>query len=289
MPRSPASRGDLPRSAIVVTFDDGFYSNYSLGLPILRQFEIPATIYVTTYYVAQRNPIFRLVIQYLFWKTGRTTLDLSGLDLDRDGTVDFSQSEDDKNKLVWQIIEYGEEHLTENQRVRLSRELAARLDVSYHGVLRSRSLSLMTTDELRETAESGVSIQLHTHRHRFPVEECVVHREIEDNRTFLKIVLGVSPNHFCYPSGLWSRAQWPWLTAAKVCSAVTCDPGLNDSATPLLALKRFLDADTLSQIEFEAEIYGFVEILRRLFKRTRADRSREIVRSEHQRSHQLVG
>jgi peptidoglycan/xylan/chitin deacetylase (PgdA/CDA1 family) len=263
-------RGDLPEGATVVTFDDGFYSNYAEGLAILRQLEIPATIYVTTYYVEQGRPIFGLVVQYLFWKTRRTVLDLGGLGLDRDEAVDLPRSHHDRNKLALRIIEFAESRFDKGRRDWLSRELAARLEVSYEELLRNRSLSLMTPDEIRETAAAGVSIQLHTHRHRLPVEEHSVRREIEDNRASLEAILGLAANHFCYPSGLWSQAQWPWLAAAGVRSAVTCDPGLNDAATPRLGLKRFLDADDLSQIEFEAEIYGFGEILRRFFRGRRA-------------------
>jgi peptidoglycan/xylan/chitin deacetylase (PgdA/CDA1 family) len=279
------ARGDLPDCATVVTFDDGFYSNYSRGLAILKQFEIPATIYVTTYYVAKARPIFRLVVQYLFWKTRQTTLDLNGLGLNRDGLAGFTNDENDK--LVWQIIEYGEENFDEDERDQLSRKLADRLNVSYEELLQSRSLSLMTRDEIRESAQAGMSVQLHTHRHRFPVEEHAVEREIEDNRAFLESTLGISANHFCYPSGRWSRAQWPWMTAAKIRSATTCEPGLNDATTPLLGLRRFLDVDHLSQIEFEAEIYGFAELMRRLFKGSLAVRSQEIVVDRVQRNHQV--
>src|SRR5262245_24220741 len=74
-------RGDLPRNATVITFDDGFFSNYSRGLYILREFDLPATIYVTTYYAVKERPVFRLVVRYLFWKTDRRTLELESLGL----------------------------------------------------------------------------------------------------------------------------------------------------------------------------------------------------------------
>jgi hypothetical protein len=37
---------------------------------------------------------------------------------------------------------------------------------------------------------------------------------------------------------------------------------LNDTETPPLGLRRFLDADDISRIEFEAELSGFAELLR---------------------------
>ena len=259
-------RGALPRNATVVTFDDGFFSNYSKGIDILGEFEIPATIYVTTYYALANRPVFRLVVRYLFWKTQRTTLDLGALGLGWEGTLDLASAEE-RDRGMWKLIEHAESRLDEEQRDQLERVLAERLGLGFEELLESRSLSLMTKAEIREAVEAGVSIQLHTHRHRFPIDESVAVREIKENRAVLESIPGVSARHFCYPCGEWAPEQWPWLEAERVESATTCDPGLNDASTPRFGLRRFLDADTTPQIEFEAEIYGFTEILRRLFKR----------------------
>lgn len=38
----------LPQNPIIVTFDDGYLSNYEIAYPILKELEIPATIFVVT-------------------------------------------------------------------------------------------------------------------------------------------------------------------------------------------------------------------------------------------------
>ena len=45
-------------------------------------------------------------------------------------------------------------------------------------------------------------------------------------------------------------------------TATTCEPGLNSPSTPRLSLHRFLDGEDITQIEFEAEVSGFTELLR---------------------------
>ena len=44
------------RDMVVVTFDDGAQDIYEHAFPILRQYEIPATVYVTTRYVEEQRP-----------------------------------------------------------------------------------------------------------------------------------------------------------------------------------------------------------------------------------------
>jgi peptidoglycan/xylan/chitin deacetylase (PgdA/CDA1 family) len=51
-----ANGGDPPPGLAAVSFDDGMEDNYSTALPILRDLGAPATVYVTTGLIGQRNP-----------------------------------------------------------------------------------------------------------------------------------------------------------------------------------------------------------------------------------------
>jgi hypothetical protein len=88
--------------------------------------------------------------------------------------------------------------------------------------------------------------------------------EIRKNRTAITHLTGVEPTHFCYPSGEHSPLHPEWLARLGVVSATTCDLGLNGSDNSLLLLKRYLDSEYTSDIEFEAEITGVRELLRRM-------------------------
>jgi peptidoglycan/xylan/chitin deacetylase (PgdA/CDA1 family) len=247
----------------VITFDDGFDSIRKMALPVLKDLRLPATIYVTTYYCLKGNPIFRLVIQYMFWKTRRTELDLSGLGIGETGKAHFPDTAS-ANEVAWKIIRSGESQMGEEQRARLCEELGRRLGVDYAEIVRRRFLTLMTEDEIRETSQAGIDIQLHTHRHVLPVEAELVRREIEDNRRFLEPLTGHRARHFCYPSGIHHEDHLRPLAEAGVVSGTTCDSGLNYADTPLLTLHRFVDDDTsVSWIEFEAEMSGFSDLLRK--------------------------
>jgi peptidoglycan/xylan/chitin deacetylase (PgdA/CDA1 family) len=218
-------------------------------------------VYVTSYYADKGQPIFRLVVQYMFWKTKAPVLDGAGLDVPGVGRV-VLDSAATRDRVQWEIVRHGEADLDEPGRNLLAQRLGERLGVDYASLVANRAFTLMTPEEIRELDGAGIDIQLHTHRHVLPEDEALVEREIGQNREFLEPLTSAPLRHFCYPSGIWSRAHWPWLHDRGVVTATTCDRGLNDSTTPRLGLKRFLDGEDISQIQFEAELSGLTEILR---------------------------
>jgi peptidoglycan/xylan/chitin deacetylase (PgdA/CDA1 family) len=54
--RRRAENGAVPPRTVVVTFDDGFESVHEFAWPTLREFNVPATIFVNTAYLGQENP-----------------------------------------------------------------------------------------------------------------------------------------------------------------------------------------------------------------------------------------
>jgi peptidoglycan/xylan/chitin deacetylase (PgdA/CDA1 family) len=252
-------QGTLPDNAVAITIDDGFAATFEQAVPALRRRQLPATIYVTSYYVEKEQPIFELVVRYIQWKMGSSTLvDLRQLGIDpaRDAAAL-------DGAVLEEIIAHGKRLPAESDRESLSRALAAQVGFDYPALVDSRLLALARPSQVAQAAHDGIDIQLHTRRHRFPVVEGVAKAEIEDNRRDLQQMVDAPLEHFCYPSGHWHPSQWPWLEELGVKSATTCESGLNFADTPRFALKRFLDSEALSDLEFEAELSGFSEVLRR--------------------------
>lgn len=252
----------LPPNALVITIDDGFSSVLHLAAPKLGQHGFPATLYVTSYYVTKGQPIFRLLIQYLFWKSKRTSFESIDRPWAPKNPVDLGDART-AHEIMWQIIDYGETHCHEDQRQEICTEVAAALGVNIETIREDRGLNLMTPEELRLLENFGVDVQLHTHRHTFPPNDPErARRELSENRSVLEKILRRRLEHFCYPSGIWSRNNLDMLGEEGIISATTCVAGMNDRATSPLALYRVLDRNDLSDIEFEAELTGFNELLR---------------------------
>lgn len=265
--------GTLPPSSVAITIDDGFHSVASVAAGLLKTHQFPATLYLTTYYVQKASPIFRLAVQYVFWKTQKHEFVCNGLSWLCSGSTDL-RNEGAREKLMWAIIDHGEQNCDEDQRVNITKVLGDLLAVDVQALEDSRTLSLMTPDEVRQFELAGFDVELHTHRHRFPADdELAARKEIAENREAIRAILGKEARHFCYPSGHWDKKQWPWLQDLRVASATTCLPGFNTRVTPLYGLTRFLDSEHISQIEFVAEMYGFLEVARSIRKFLKGHRS----------------
>lgn len=255
--------GKLPRNSLVITIDDGFHSVSRLAAPELARRGLCSTVYVTSYYVEHATPVYRLIVQYMFWKARKAQLECKDLAWWPDGGLDLSDPAQ-REAACDACIEFGEKSGNEARRVQTCEQLGSLLGLPYAEIVQQRLLHLMTPEELRALGALGMDVQLHTHRHNFPLDDGPgAQREIEQNRQSLSQWLPGPFEHFCYPSGEWHERQFPWLDAVGVKSSTTCLPGLNDADTPRHALRRFLDGENIHPLEFEAAVSGFSDLLRR--------------------------
>ena len=251
--------GDLPAGATVITFDDGFKDFYDYAWTIVKERNLPTTLYVTTYHTLKQTPIFRLVLSYLFWRTRATQIDLRSSNLLPTGLRQFFIMTEPS--LEKRIVRHAEINLSDEERTQLLHDIAIALGVEYSEYLPARLFEIVSSQEMREMADDGIDIQLHTHRHCLPTFRNGVVREISDNRDVLNPINSAT-DHFCYPSGIWAEPHLPILRELGVKSATTCDEGLNKPGSNLLTLKRFLDGSQVSELRFEAEMSGLMDLLR---------------------------
>src|SRR3989442_6366168 len=67
---------DLPDRAVSITFDDGSADFYMKAFPLLKEFDFPVTLYLTTFYSHYQRPVFDLASSSLLWKGRDEMLDL---------------------------------------------------------------------------------------------------------------------------------------------------------------------------------------------------------------------
>jgi peptidoglycan/xylan/chitin deacetylase (PgdA/CDA1 family) len=235
-----------PDSGVVITIDDGWYGTYRDMLPVVTQFSIPATLYCDTAHLEAQEPIAQVAAFYLY------------------ETAPDAAKTSERFDLVKQA---NDQSLPMCERLDACRELARSLGVDFDGLIASRAFSYMTPQELRAASAAGLDIQLHTHGHTMGDGSTeTVGRELERNRATLSAILGKNPEsfrHFCYPSGVVTDGARAAFSNHGVVSATTTNTGLAWPGSDIFLLPRLLDNGNLSAIEFEAELTGFMDLVRR--------------------------
>lgn len=246
---------DLPDRAVAITFDDGTSDFSRKAFPLLKEFDLPATLYLTTFYSQYQRPVFDVMCSYLLWKGRNAKFDLKKL---TGQAQKFELTGNDSREAALSQIHtfVREQEMSAEEKDEFAASLARSLGVSYDDLLEQRIMYNLTAGEVTQLSRDGVDIQLHTHRHRTPKDHKLFLREIEDNRAIIKEMTGSTAKHFCYPSGVYEPMFLPWLREAGVVSATTCELGFASRQSNPLLLPRFLDNESLSDIEFESWLTG---------------------------------
>jgi peptidoglycan/xylan/chitin deacetylase (PgdA/CDA1 family) len=253
--------GDLPPRSVCLTFDDGTADFYHVAHPILKQFGFPSTVYLTTYYCFRQLPVFDVMCSYLLWKGQDATASIA--DLVGAQSMEL-RSSPGRRAAVTAIKEHCRRFgFSAVRKHRLLTEIAERLDIDFRSLVERRLLQIMTPEEVADLANQGVAVQLHTRRHRTPIDRELFLQELEDNHSDIKAITHSSANHFCYPYGFVEAPFVGWLREFGIETATTTNPGLATRKSDPLLLPRFMDWSGLNAVEFEAWLAGFAMILPR--------------------------
>ncbi|HKC38135.1 MAG TPA: polysaccharide deacetylase family protein [Gemmatimonadales bacterium] len=247
--------GTLPQRSVCLTFDDGMYNFGAAALPVLEQFRYPATVYLATYHVVHDEPVFHPLCSYLLRRARGRVVDARA-SLGMDEVWDLRTY--DGLLRAFHSVQRAVERLSLGcaEKTAFAGRIAAQLGVDFEPLMTLRMFHLLRPDEVTGLARRGVAFELHTHRHRVPLDRDLFLRELRDNRSHLVDMVGYAPSHFCYPSGYWRPEFLPWLQEAGVRSATTGEPGIAARSSDPLLLPRVLDSECITPIEFEGWLTG---------------------------------
>jgi len=253
--------GTLPPRSVSITFDDGWADFYVKAYPALRKYGFPATVYQTTYYCFYNRPIYLFSLRHMMWSRRDTIV--AGHKIPFLPEVLDLRTEEARSMVMTRIWdEMRSREYSGKQRDDFAAEFAATIGFDYLDITRGRLFHLMNPEEVAAISAGGIDVQLHTHRHRTPVDRDLFLQEIEENRRYLSELTGKNHRvHFCYPCGANQPAFLPWLREAGVVSATTCDHAIASSSDNPLLLPRLLDQSGISDDAFEAWLSGFMAFM----------------------------
>src|SRR5262245_35577513 len=73
-----AAKNDVPPNSVAITFDDGYSDNYENAFPILKQFSLPATIFLATGPLDSNNLLWHDKVFESFRQTDAQSITLKG-------------------------------------------------------------------------------------------------------------------------------------------------------------------------------------------------------------------
>ncbi len=189
----------------VVTFDDGWLDNYRHAFPVLKNFDVPATIFLPTDYVGSDRWFWPDQLAFLFKifsarkvtpESVREMKDVFSEYLDGHGDQ-FIEAMERGEHVTDRIIEQCK-HLPIERIHGLVAVLAALLEVSL-----PQERVIMNWDEAREMSRVGVSFGSHSCSHRILTTITSDDVSVELTRS-RQVLLEQGVNYvpvFCYPNG----------------------------------------------------------------------------------------
>jgi len=246
----------LPRKACAITFDDGWRDNYEFAFPILKEYGIPATIFVVSGMIGTNQ---------IFWPNRLARL-ISHPDI-RNVTLPHSEwlgrfppdsaPCNTSPEFIADAIQRGKQ-LSDGQMLefldRAERLLALPCD---------SERSLLNWDELLAMINSGlIEIGSHTCAHTRltrALDPASTVREISDSRARIEIMLRRKVLLFCYPNGDVSPNAEA-IVKEQYDAAVTTKAGVNLTSTPSHLLRRIAvhEDSTRSTAGFFARLSGLI-------------------------------
>ncbi|HWQ35065.1 MAG TPA: polysaccharide deacetylase family protein [Blastocatellia bacterium] len=230
-----AQRRELPSRAVAITIDDGYRDAFEIAFPLLRKYHAPATLFAVTDFTDQKIWLWPDKARFICLHTSsqNSEITLGGeqrrMNLtDHEARLQAADRINDALKLL----------PTDEREARLSR-IATMLKVALPA-LPPPDYSAATWEQLREMAAAGIEIGSHTVTHPIltTLEPAQLDAELRESRARLTAGLHREVKLFCYPNGDSDRRVRAAAGRAGYQCAATCEPGLIEQNSPLLALPR---------------------------------------------------
>jgi len=260
--------GRIEANSVVITIDDGWFGTYKYMLPALERHTLSATLYVYTGAVDSQRPLANVLLPALL-ELSRT--DVLWFQVDGGTPCSFHLSEPAGRARAAAAILGCLKELEDVRAAAVMRKVASDLGFDYDAIVSSRQFGFMTYGEIEDACQRGLNIQLHSHSHRLNVQAPEsIRDEVIMNKDRLAPHVHFPLRHFCYPSGVHCREMYGYLERSGVLSATTVIPGFVTPKSNRYALNRILDGESTSELEFEAELSGLLELFRGAGRRLKA-------------------
>ena len=243
-PDPPSHNG---KGLAAITIDDGYHDSFEIAYPLLRRYNIPATVFVVTEFADRDSWIWTDKARYLCMQTNCQSL-TTKID-DRETRLELGD-EGSRCRTALHLNNLLKK-LTNEAKDETLEQLAETLGV-FVPKTPPDELGSITWEQAKEMDSNGIEIGSHTMTH--PVLTNIsseqLRWEVHESRLRLEAVLGRQVEQFCYPNGDNDERVQSEVARAGYRVAVTTVSGLN---------KRGDDPLTLRRIHTERDLAHFIQ------------------------------
>ena len=186
------------KKVVAITFDDGFKDLYKNAYPIIKEFNIPFTLFLTTSLIDSKELLW---LHKLYISLDRLPLAESERILKKH--IHYENDVDDMSAFIGKII-----HSKDRKNIR---DLVA--SVSNAGRIKTEEEGFIANDlylskkEIEEMKNNGLAVEAHGHEH-WPLtnlDEEETEEEIRSSIRCIEVKLNSSPKYFALPYGKSNR------------------------------------------------------------------------------------
>jgi peptidoglycan/xylan/chitin deacetylase (PgdA/CDA1 family) len=238
--------GSVPAKSVAVTFDDGYADNLYSAKPLLEEYEIPATVFISTGYIGREfwwDELQRLVI--CSQEDPRALrLQAAGKQFEWDGkrmsseAVQAIRRRDFHQALYWYLLSLDVEDQTEVMRAIRSWSKVPSTSITVPRAMRE--------EEMLRLVDGGlIEVGAHT-RHHPMLPQLTLERqreEIKSSKQDLEALLGKTITGFSYPNGRATPAAKHIVRELGFTYACTSQQDVVRPGSDFYALTRFWQQD----------------------------------------------
>lgn len=223
--------GPVPRNGLAITFDDGYRDNFANAFPILRDLDLPATIFLVPDAIDADPLLWHDRVFDAFHRSAEDALEFEGRKLPLATLAERKRS----LRVVLSRLRSSNPEIRDAFIESVLGELDLKPDPD--------GFAKLTWDQVRSMGRAGISFGAHTLDHPIlsRVSPGEARRQVSESKRRIEAELGVEVTAFAYPNG--SASDFDAGTEKIVEEegfgfALTTVPGANDARTPPFRLHR---------------------------------------------------
>lgn len=192
---------NVPPHSVVLTFDDGWRDNYLWAFPILRKYNLTATIFLSTDYIDTSKMFWFQAVNFILASQILTPQKITEI-LNR-----FEQIPPEDKRSIVQSFAFVDLFIERLKRIKpdlqenIIKEMIKESNLRLNGINRRRWM--LDWGEIKEMGENQISFGSHGHSHRILsyLDLTEIKKELSQSKTVIEEKTKGLVNSFAYPNG----------------------------------------------------------------------------------------